>query len=305
MLVHLPLWLAAPLAYLLYLGNSFVCITPLLLLALAKLLVPVAAWRRHCDRGLEALGRCWICGSNLLTRVLYRIEWRIEGARPLDPDGWYLVVANHQSWVDLVVFIRVFGHTLPFPRVFAKRETLWIPFLGLAIWAMGFPLVKRYPRALLERRPELRNVDRAITLRACRAALRQPTTMVNFLEGTRFTPAKQARQQSPYRHLLRPKAGGAALVIESFGPRLTGFYDLSIAYPDGTPSFWRFLGGRLPRVTVRLREVPVPEEFRSAHYAEDEAARARFQAWVAELWREKDAWIDRVLLAAAEEEGAP
>lgn len=300
MLGFFPVWLAAPFALFLYLVNTVVCLGPLMLLALGKLLLPLPGWRNGCDQMLIALGRGWIAGCNLLTGALYRIDWSIDGPYQLDRDSWYLVLANHQSWVDLLVFMRVFGHALPFPKVFAKRQILWIPFIGAAVWALDFPLVKRYPAALLERRPELRGVDRAIALRACRRALQRPTTMVNFLEGTRFTPAKQVRQGSPYRYLLRPRTAGAALVVQSLGNQLTAVLDLSIAYPDGPPTFWRFLGGGVRRVAVRLQTVPVPEEFRSGDYEGNPADRERFQSWVAQLWREKDRWLDNVLKTATQ-----
>jgi len=239
--------------------------------------------------------RRWIAGCNWLTAVLYRIDWQIEGERELDPHGWYLVVANHQSWVDLMVYLKVFGHQGPFPKVFAKREILWLPFIGAAVWALGFPLLKRYPKELLERRPELRGRDREVARQVCRQAAAAPTTVVNFLEGTRLTPAKHARQQSPFRHLLTPRAGGVALVVGTLGEQLSAIIDLTIVYSDGRPTFWDFLSGRVPRVLVRVREVPIPSELGAGDYETDADCREGYQRWVTALWREKDAWIDEKL----------
>jgi 1-acyl-sn-glycerol-3-phosphate acyltransferase len=291
MLARLPQIVAAPLAYLIYLAHTAIWIGPLLLVAPCKFLSSRPGWRHGVDRLLFALGRGWMAGCNHLTALLYRIDWQIEGARPLDPQGWYLVVANHQSWLDLIVFLRVFGHEMPFPRIFAKREILWLPFIGPAVWALDFPLVKRYPKELLERRPQLRGVDLAITRRACCRAAELPGTIVNFLEGTRFTPEKQRRQESPYRYLLRPKAGGAALAVAVLGERLTALLDLSIAYPAGRPNFWQFLAGRVPRIVVRLREIPVPAHLSGGDYENDAATRAAYQEWVGQLWVEKDIWL--------------
>lgn len=284
-----------PLAFLLFFANTVLWIGLLLLAALVKSLLPLPAWRRGGDRVVIALGRRWIAGCNWLTAVLYRIDWEIEGARELDPQSWYLVVANHQSWVDLNVFMAVFGECIPFPKVFTKREILWLPFIGAAIWALGFPLLKRYPRELLERRPELRGHDRETARQACRRATATPTTLVNFLEGTRLTPAKQARQHSPFRHLLLPRAGGVALVVGTLGEQLTAIIDLTIVYPAGRPTFWDFLCGRMPRVAVRVREVSVPAELGAGDYETDADCREGFQRWVMALWQEKDAWIDAKL----------
>jgi 1-acyl-sn-glycerol-3-phosphate acyltransferase len=295
MFARLPQIVAAPLAYLIYLALTAIWIGPLLLLAPCKFISPRPRWRQGIDRLLFALARGWMAGCNWLTARLYAIEWQIEGERRLDPQGWYLVVANHQSWVDLIVFLRVFGAEIPFPRIFAKREILWLPFIGPAVWALDFPLVKRYPKELLERRPELRGVDLAITRRACCRAAEQPGTIVNFLEGTRFTVEKHRRQDSPYRYLLRPKAGGAALTLAVLGERLTACLDLSIAYPAGRPNFWQFLAGRVPRIVVRLREVSPPAALCASDYENDTAVREGYQAWAVALWLEKDRWLENVL----------
>jgi hypothetical protein len=50
---------------------------------------------------------------------------------------------------------------------------------------------------------------------------------MNFVEGTRFTPAKHAAQQSPYKHLLKPKAGGLALALHVLGDRFDSLLDVT------------------------------------------------------------------------------
>ncbi|HAD05470.1 MAG: hypothetical protein A2091_03180 [Desulfuromonadales bacterium GWD2_61_12] len=292
MFSFLPGWFFGLLAFLLYFVNTVLWIGLLLLAALVKILLPLSRWRQGCDDVILACGRRWIAGCNWLTATLYDIAWEIEGEAPLDPQQWYLVVANHQSWVDVMVFMAVFGHRLPFPKVFSKREILWLPFIGAAVWALGFPLLKRYPQKLLERRPELRGHDREIARQACRRATARPTTLVNFLEGTRLTPAKHAARHSPFRHLLPPRAGGVALVDAVLGEKLAAVVDLTIVYPAGRPTFWHFLCGRVRRVTVRLREVPVPPALRQGDYETDAGCRDGYQRWVTQLWQEKDVWMD-------------
>src|SRR5699024_11933898 len=66
--------------------------------------------------------------------------------------------------------------------------------------------LKRYSRARIARRPELAGRDIAATRRACRKFSRIPVAIVNFVEGTRFTPAKHQDQQSPHQYLLKPRA---------------------------------------------------------------------------------------------------
>nr|GFD59268.1 hypothetical protein [Tanacetum cinerariifolium] len=79
---------------------------------------------------------------------------------------------------------------------------------------------KRYTKAFLDKHPELKGKDLEITKEACELFKRQPVTVVNYLEGTRFTPVKHAGQASPYRYLLKPKAGGVAFVLAALGEQL-------------------------------------------------------------------------------------
>ncbi len=277
-----------------FLNSAFWC--PLIyLLALIRLLLPVAAWRAGCARGAIRLAEGWIRGTVDLTTLLGRIDWDLQGLEGLRRDRWYLVVANHQSWVDLIVLLKVVDRRLPFPKVFAKRQMLWLPLIGLALLALDFPIMRRYSKAQLERHPELRGRDLEVTRRACRACRVTPVLIVNFLEGTRCTPAKQARQESPFRHLLRPKAGGVAFALNGMEGTLTTALDLTLAYPAGIPTFWDYLCGRVGPVKVRLQQRPIPTAVQQGDYLSDPVYRAAVQSWVDDLWREKDALLDTLL----------
>ena len=56
--------------------------------------------------------------------------------------------------------------------------------------------------------------------KSCEQLISQPFTLLNYLEGTRFTQEKHDQQQSPYTHLLKPKAGGLALAISILGDKI-------------------------------------------------------------------------------------
>lgn len=280
--------------FLLLAVSTIVWIGPLLILTPCKFLFPWTAWRKGWDRPLFALARGWISGCNLLTSVAAGIDWEIEGLEDYDPNGWYLVVANHQSWVDLMVYLHCFAGRLPFPKVFAKRQMLWLPLLGAAIVALDFPVVRRYPRAVVEKNPELLAADRRTTLQACQRAALEPTAMVSFLEGTRFTAAKHRDQNPPYRHLLRPKSGGAGLVLQSLGAKLTAILDLTIVYRDGTPTYWDYLCGRGGRIRIHLRRLELPATLLAAAQHGTELPRAELQQWLDACWAEKDELIARL-----------
>jgi len=163
--------------------------------------------------------------------------------------------------------------------------------IGLAWWALDFPFMRRHSEAYLKKHPEMRAKDQESTRVACAKFTLIPTSVTNFMEGTRFTPAKHARQQSPYRYLLKPKAGGVALALNAMGDKFQAILDVTIVYPDGPPDFWQFLCGKLHRVIVRVRTLPVPHELVRGDYASDPAVREAYQQWVQQLWLDKDAQI--------------
>src|SRR5690606_41632801 len=116
-------------------------------------------------------------------------------------------------------------------------------------------------RAHPARQPADRGEDLEITRRACEKFRRLPGTVVNFLDGTRLTPAKHAAQQSPYRHLLRPKSGGIAFVTAALGEHMRSLLDVTIVYPEQTPpGFWALISGRVPYVLVDIRSQTLPAD---------------------------------------------
>jgi 1-acyl-sn-glycerol-3-phosphate acyltransferase len=273
-------------------ANTLFWATPFYVLALVRLLMPSRDLRAACDRGLTRLAERWIESNNAALATLHSTRWHITGLEGLDPNVSYLVNANHQSWTDIVVLQRVFSRKIPFLRFFLKKELIWVPVLGLTWWALHFPFMKRYSPATLEKHPELRGKDLETTRKVCARLQGTPVSIINFLEGTRFTPVKHAAQSSPYRHLLRPKAGGFAFVLGAIGNQLHSLLDVTIVYPAGRPSFWGFLCGEVPDIVVHVDEREIPRALIVGDYAGDEAFRTRFKQWVDGLWETKDALIE-------------
>jgi 1-acyl-sn-glycerol-3-phosphate acyltransferase len=219
----------------------------------------------------------------------------IEGVDGLRYGGHYLVLANHQSWVDIPVLQKALNRRVPLLRFFLKSQLFWVPFLGVAWWALDFPFMKRYSRQELAKRPELAGRDIAATRRACEKFRHIPVSVMNFVEGTRFTPEKHARQDSPYRHLLKPKAGGVAYVLDAMGDALHGIIDVTIAYPGGRPTMVDLLAGRVPAVHIDVKQRPMPHDILRSGGSEDRAKRARFQQWINAIWQEKDDALAQIL----------
>lgn len=305
MLGFLPAPLIATL-FLTLLAISTIFFSMLILVVMPlRFLMPTPALRAAVTALLIRFAVTWCQLNNrVLFRLLPRIDWDISLPPGLSTRNWYFVIANHQSWVDIMVLFYTFTGRIPFLKYFLKQELLYIPFMGLAMYALDFPFMKRYSKEVLARHPELRGKDVETTRRSCERFRDTPVSVMNFLEGTRFTPEKQAQQQSPYRHLLKPKAGGMAFTLAALGAQMHCLLDVTIVYPDGIPTFMDFAAGRVRRVIVRVHQREIPPEAFTHDYEADAHFRESFQAWAASLWARKDAEIERLLQAHAQREGA-
>ncbi|MFT4179445.1 MAG: acyltransferase [Thermomonas sp.] len=263
-------------------------VLPLLLVALVKALLPFERLRLAANSLLTGLAASWIGFNGWLWDTFTQTRLIVHGDADLRMDGHYLVLANHQSWVDILVLQKVFNRRIPLLRFFLKRQLFWVPLLGLAWWALDFPFMGRYTKKQIAKRPELAGRDIEATRRACEKFRAIPVSIMNFVEGTRFTPGKHARQSSPYRHLLKPKSGGVAFVLDAMGQGLHAVLDVTIAYPGGRPSLADLLADGVPEVCVQIRQREIPTELLCGDYQNDRAFRARFQQWMNGLWDQKD-----------------
>mgnify|MGYP000086890670 CR=1 FL=1 len=288
MLASLPRPLIATLVTLVVVVSTVVHCSTLFAFALLRLLIPVAGFTRFISRVLIRIAESWIGVNSTMIEVFSNPEWEISGLEGLSREGWYLVLSNHQSWVDIPVLQRVFNRRIPFLKFFLKSQLIWVPFLGLAWWALDFPFMKRYSKEFLKLHPELRGKDIEATRRACEKFATVPVSVMNFVEGTRFTPEKHARQKSPYPHLLQPKAGGVAFVLETMGELLQAIVDVTIVYPDGRPTMSDLITGRVRKVRVIIQHREIPQDLLGGSYESDALYRERFQSWMNQLWERKD-----------------
>ena len=292
------LWLRVIPILLLIAANTVLHVTPLMAVAVFKALLPFEKIRLACNPLLTGLAASWIAVNSAMIDRFTRTRFHVEEAAAPRMDGHYLVLANHQSWVDILVLQKLFNRRIPLLRFFLKRQLFWVPLLGLAWWALDFPFMRRHSEEFLKKHPEMRGKDQETTRKACEKFAQMPTSVMNFLEGTRFTPAKQKRQQSPYKHLLKPKAGGFATALNAMGDKFNAIVDVTIVYPDGAPTFWHFMCGRMKRVVVRVRQLPVPHDMAKGDYANDPAVRQAYSDWIKDLWTHKDQQIAELLQQA-------
>ena len=285
MLSFLPGPVRGTLSLLLFTINTIFWTIPIILVGLLKSLLPLSGWHKFYGRIQNSIGTAWILINDFNILLTNKIRWDVSGVDGLTRNEWYLVVANHQSWVDILVLQKIFNRKIPFLKFFLKKELIWVPFLGLAWWALDYPFLERSATTYK---------DTETILKACEKFRTTPVSIVNFVEGTRFTIDKHRKQSSPYTNLLKPKAGGIALVLNSMGKQIDSILDVTIAYPHGAQSFWAFLCGRIPEIKVRVESLSVDAKL-LGDYLHDRKFRKQFMLWLNALWAKKDNRMEMLL----------
>ncbi len=219
--------------------NTLLWGVPVYVTALFKLALPFRATRKFFDYILNWLSYTWMYCNNAFIDLLKRVEYDGEGLEGLEMNEWYLVVANHRTWVDIALQ-KVFHGRIPFLKYFLKRELIWVPILGLAWWALDYPFMKRYTPEFLKTSPSPREGHRGHE-----KGLREvpPHARLHHeLRGRDALHAGKARgpglplpapPEAALRwHLLRPLR---------HGDRMRKLIDVTIHYPDGAENTWEFL----------------------------------------------------------------
>lgn len=264
------------------------------LVALFRLL-PIKAFQKKIDYVLHNIPDYWTSMVKGIIKLCTKTRWHIFGMKNLKKDGRYLMIANHRSWVDILVLQKVFSRKIPALRFFMKKQLLWqLPIAGFACKLLGYPVMERYSREFLQQHPELKGKDIEATRKVCEHFKNQPVTLINFLEGGRFTQEKYERQKPPFKYLLKPKAGGVAFVLAAMGNQLEQIIDVTIIYPNMQISFWDFLCGRIKDIYVYIHTIPVKPVLLGNYHADDNY-REFFHYWLNEQWLEKDKFITNKL----------
>lgn len=294
MFAKLPLIIRLPILLLMIALSTVLLVSSLLLVAVLKWCVPIEAFRKSCERAILCLAETWISNNSWMMQYCTSLQVNYAEDSSLDPQGHYLVLSNHQSWVDIMVLQKVFNRRIPFMRFFLKQQLIWVPLLGLAWWALDFPFMRRHTKSQLQKRPELAGKDIEATRKACEKFLGKPVSIMIFPEGTRFTQAKHAQQQSPFASLLKPKSGGMAYALDAMGRGLHAILDVTLYYPNGKPGMWDLIADRVKSVYVDVRLRDIPEAMRHGDYENDRTFRVEFQRWMNELWQEKQDRIQQL-----------
>ena len=294
MFSFLPAPLRGVVSLIVYAVNTLFWFVPIVVFAIIKAVIPVSTFRTLCGRLQNAFANAWVACNSFNIWLTNKMTLNVSGIDTLNKKDWYLVISNHQSWLDILVLQKVFHGKIPFLKFFIKKELFWVPVMGLAWWALDMPFMKRYSRRYLEKHPDRRGKDLETTRQACRKFRYLPVSIMNFVEGTRFAPEKHRKQQSPYKNLLRPKAGGIAFTLAAMGDQLNHILNVTIAYPQGTRGFWKFLCGKAYEVKVKVDSLPVHEHLLGDYFS-NSTYRDNFHEWLNSLWMEKDRDLTRLL----------
>lgn len=263
---------------------------------LVKMLMPAQGARNAVTGLMNRFMWAWASCNGGILYLIAKIEWDVQGLEGLDKNGWYLLISNHLSGFDIAAQTYLLRNHIPMLKFFLKKELIYVPIMGLGCWALDMPFMDRTSPAKLKKNPKLKGKDLATTRRACEKFKNMPTSIINYVEGSRFTEDKRQRQDSPYRHLLRPKAGGIAFTLSAMGEQFTNLLDVTLVYPDAPDDvLFGVMNGKVRKIIVRVRALPVPQVDATRYFAESEY-RVEFQRWLNQIWAEKDEQIDALLL---------
>ena len=180
------------------------------------------------DRRLVLLHRFTCLWASLYTWLnpVWRVE--IEGLDELDRNAAYVIVANHQSLLDILVLFRLFTHF----KWVSKAENFRVPLIG---WNMR---LNRYIKLI---RGDTHSVDRMMA--QCERTLRDGSSIMMFPEG----PRSRDGRVKPFKHgafTLAKRVGapilpiaihGTAAALPSRGFVLQGRHAISIRVLEPIP----------------------------------------------------------------------
>lgn len=275
--------------------NTVVWFIPILWITIFKLLVPIKSFRQMMTRWIMGIGENWVSCNAVILSLDYSNSFDVRGIEGLNRRDWYLVIANHQTWMDIIVLQFILNRRVPFLKFFIKQELIWFPILGLVWWAMEMPFMKRYSKSYLAKHPEKIGQDFKATQVACKKFRSTPTTVINFIEGTRFTVEKKTRRNSQFQYLLPPRAGSIALALTSMGSMFNVILDVTLVYPKGAHKFWDLCCGECDRSIIKINKRPVERWMVEGDYGYDREFRIRFHRWLTQIWQEKDEQIGNLL----------
>ncbi len=280
--------------------NLLFWILPLMILALLKLVIPLPALRGLIYKAMILMYSVAVWIDHFLLVVLLGINLEVSGLEDIEHNKNYLVVSNHQSWADILILQSLLNKRAALIKFIVKQELIYLPLVGLICWAYEYPFVKRQSMKSTDPRQTDRKSDLGTINKRFRDLGRKghTTAIVNFVEGTRFNPLKSKRVASPYRHLMKPRAGGLTHILQTFGSQFDYLLDITLVYHTQPPVFWSLLGGSCKSVRIEIRKVPMKDLLKTISKSDSTPDYHQVSEWLKTFWEEKDQKIDQIRKAA-------
>lgn len=294
MLNFLPKPIIGTIAFILYVLSTVLLSVTTLIMMCIWLITPIPSWRRTLKAGIFNIPTAWSESINWISCFTNKTQWEIHGLENLSKDQSYLLISNHQGFLDILILQKILDRHIPQLRYFMKQGLLWLPIIGQVCYLMGYPFMKRYGKKFLKKHPEKRNADIETTRKTCERFKNTPISLINYVEGSRCTPAKQRQQKSPFTHLLKPKAGGIALILSAMGQQIDTIVNVTLIYPPSKHFTWSFIQGKMKKIIINIEQIPITDDLRG-DYQNDREFRIYFQRWLNAVWQQKDTLIDNSL----------
>lgn len=251
-------------------------VTSLLTLGVACFLMSLVFWVYPSQLTHSFMWYWYIQWTNMLAwwvrRLLPQLETKHQDLIPQNTP--YIIVANHYSWLDiLVLYATVFNARQAFVFVM-KRSLIKLPMIGIICWGLGHPLLYR---------GGARRKNLALLKAAAKKMVTYRHGMMIFPEGTRYT--KVDKKPKSYQKLLTPRTVGFEVLMKELGPTVP-VLDVTLVYSDHEHSIMDFLAGKFGHVSVVSQ----------LHHVESRDA----ESWLLEQWVKKDQLIQSVLSSEKE-----
>ena len=272
--------------------NLFVFTFLVLIVSPFTYLVPFSRWRTKAIAMAMNIPALWYRSCYYLLRINLSIKWEVTGEKLFNKKGWYLLVCNHISWLDIPVVAGSYSYKMPVIKFFMKKEILWtMPFVGLACKSLGYPFLSRGKK---RKKSAAGSSDKDTTRQACKQIKDHPTTLFMFVEGTRFSEQKKQTQKSPYKYLLKPRAGGMATVLTNMRDKLDGIVDITLNYEPRKFTLWDLSIGRLKKIKITSRVIPIEAVAKGDYYG-DKQYKNEIREWLHQVWQQKDKTITEMM----------